>query len=228
MSVKIKIKEKNLIIDISDLKKNVDNIIIILPKKYRHIQNVNWNSKVILLIKKIMEGKFLELDADEYNNKLEQKIKIRKHLTPVSAKKFYELDPIDWKPKHLVQYVKYKFRLRYGKLSLELDWEDSGMISPLNSKQRLKCWAYAVSLFNRFDKSNISRRRLKNYVDWSFEYQKVIVITMPLLACVNWIDAYNFTNKNKRIDYVTDTHLMKRSEHWENTVKELKKGHIDD
>ena len=160
------------------------------------LKNSKTKSTTILLKKKI-KGEFVELEDDHPKFKNKYKRHRPKEMSPSVAKKdFYDVNPQDWRPKHVVQYVKNLYEIIYGSIPLELQWEQKGYSK--NAHSRSKSWAYAKHMLDKFDKLGVSRKRVKHYLDWCFE-TKNIPPTMSLLACNNWIDSYNFEFKKKRI-----------------------------
>ncbi len=97
----------------------------------------------------------------------------------------------DWKPIHILQYIKLRWRKKYGKLSLELNWKDRGYTE--NPTQRAKCWGYAKGLLDKLEKHGI-KNRAREYINWCFDSRKEMIPSMSLISCNNWIDEFYFSN----------------------------------
>ena len=153
------------------------------------------NGKKIILLKKRNKGIFVDIDkSPKYKNIYKKKsVAVAKSIV---NKSFYDVNPEDWRPKHIVQYVKNKYEITFNSIPLELQWDDKGYSE--NARSRSKSWAHAKHLFDKMDKVNINRKRIRHYIDWCFEF-KNIPPTMALISCDNWIDSYNFEFRNKRI-----------------------------
>jgi hypothetical protein len=200
----------------SDILKISDSITIV-ANKCEVIIVSNKNGYKIIVLRKIVGGEFVDIDTNSFNTK---KIKIKNKkkknkLSYTSDKYFYNVPISYWKPKHICQYIKSKFKSVYHSIPLELQWDDTGWTE--NSTSRSRCWAYAKHLIDKFVKIGINKERLKDYIDWSFENQKNITPSMGLLSSNNWIDQYYFKNKRKRIQ--TNYNDKKESQIWNSIVK---------
>ncbi len=168
----------------------------------------------ILLIKKKPKSNFIE--TNEPKTKQYRKI-IKKTSQAVTNKKFHQVNPEDWRPKHIVQYLKNKYEIIYNTIPLDLQWDEKGYTK--QAKDRAKNWAYAKHLLDKFDRLKISRKRVRHYIDWCFD-EKNIVPTMSLLSCNNWIDSYNIEFRNKRIRQTKVMEVVKqRTEIWRDQTK---------
>jgi len=171
-----------------------DTILIKSENKLELVKLHDREGNYIYCLKEIKSaGEFHQFDGKFKKIKIPKK---KNNLNIVTNKLFYDIPIEYWKPKNVVQYVRYKFKTVYSYIPLELDWNDSGYIA--NPRDRSKCWAHAKHLIDKFDKLNISRKRLKDYIDWAFEKFET-KINMGFLSCNSWIDQYYSENKRKKI-----------------------------
>jgi len=209
-------KDDKVIVDLTSFNNNLS---IILPDNEILITKT-YKNKILIVKNKQRKSSFIEIDDD--NIKKRKKYKLPKKYSPpnpTSSLPFHKVNPEDWRPKHCCQYIRYKYRVIYGNIPLELDWPDKGYTK--HSKERVRCWAYAKHLIDKFDRLNLSRKRLKHYIDWCFNRFN-LVPTMALLSCNNWIDQYNLENRKKKITNIVEKKNVKtRTKEWEKMVRDL-------
>ena len=201
---------------------NLDYFSIIMPDDWNFIK-INKEGKNIFIFTKIdKQFKLLELTDEEIKIKRGKVKKAihKKVVMPIQKRNYNELSPEDWKPKHIVQYIKFKFTTIYGFIPLELKWKSRGYIS--NAKDRAKCWAYAKHLIDRFNRAKIAKTRLKHYIDWVFQVKVNTIPSMGLLSCNNYIDEYKFKQSRKRLDAVRNGYI-EDNKVWDKQVKLLEK-----
>ena len=184
-------------------------------KEYKRLI-IKWHGGTHIV--KEAESKFIQLSS-EYNSETNTKIRFKKRKNISSGdrnKKYNELSPSNWRPKHICQYVKYKYKRRYGRLPLELDWDETGY---KNARERSKNWAHAKHLIDKFERAKIPKRRLKEYINWCFANQN-LPPTLPLLSCNAWIDNYifKFFRGGQEIE---EKKIKQMEQHWDETVRRL-------
>lgn len=208
LEYKIISEDDLLLINLSKLKNK--KITIILPSNYKR-PTITCNNR--LVVSSVKEKVFLELD-DKYEKK--KIMKKRSKPSPVADKKFYELSPEDWRPKHIVQYFRSKYKKEYDVIPLQLDWNDSGHVRSGQARERSKCWAYAKHLTDKFNSKNINIKRFKHYIDWTFD-EFDINPTMALISCNSWIDQYllKVVKKRKRMN--------ENKEDWDKKIEKLER-----
>lgn len=210
-----KIRIKNgVLLQLNGTKKNT---VITIDDNMEVVQLKNRKThKTILLVRKKVRGTFVELDkSPKY---VKQYKKASKKVEPsIVNKSFSDVNPEDWRPKHIVQYVRNRYEIIYNSIPLELQWSDRGYTP--NPRERSKSWAYAKHLLDKLQKIKISKKRLRHYIDWCFS-SKDIPPTMALISCNNWLDSYNYEFKNKRIRQSKIVEIAKnRTELWEKQAR---------
>jgi len=126
---------------------------------------------------------------------------------------YNRVNPAEWKPKHIVQYLKYLYITNLGQLPLSLRWNDHGYTK--NAKERSKAWLNGRFIKDKFAALQLNQREIKDYIRWAWDTQS-ITPTMSLLSCNDWIDKYNIERrKNHELD--EDTEM----ENWSETVHHL-------
>jgi len=191
----------------------IDDIVFIVSDKRLEITKLydkDCDCKYIYCLKKIDNGEFVKFNGVASDKKIK-----RKSEKIIAGKYFYSLPVELWRPKNIVQYVRFKFKRIYGYIPLDLNWNDEGYID--NPRTRSKCWAYAKHLIDKFNKLKISKKRLQDYIDWCFDTFDDVNINMGFLSCNSWIDQYYSVNKRKKIQIGYD----KNSEEiWNNIVND--------
>ena len=169
----------------------------------------------IFLIRKRRKGKFIKT-SKEPKAKQYKKV-VKKTTQSISNKKFHQVNPEDWRTKHIVQYLKNKYNIIYNTIPLELQWDERGYSK--QAKERARNWAHAKHLLDKFDRLKISRKRIRHYIDWCFDTRNINP-TMSLLSCNNWIDSYNLEFRNKRIRQTKVMEVVKqRTKIWKDQIK---------
>lgn len=147
-----------------------------------------------------------------------KKIKINYKKQDIGTGDDYrKIDPADWKPRQLLQYVKKLYTDHYGKLPLELKWSDFGYTD--NAIERSRCWGRGKSIIDKFERMG-KRGEVKKYIQWVFENKKTRP-TMPLLACSQFIDDYIFSKLDKKDIIASDPETD--SNKWNRIVRKLSK-----
>jgi len=222
--LKIKEKNKKLLIDLSG--EVGKEIVIKLPGDYS-VPKLSASNKDFKIIK-TSQVKFGFVEIDAKVGRVNKKIRVPKNINAkkqpeLTNKSFNEVSPAEWKPRHLVQYVKYHYKKVYDTdvLPLELDWKDFGRTK--NAAIRNSAWAYAKHLMEKFDRLKISRKRMPDYIKFSFE-ENDLVPSMPLLRCDAWVDKYykKVVLTRKRNVTQEQTTKKKDSKKWRQSVDNLK------
>jgi len=197
--------------------KKAKQIIIVLPENFEpSIVKIKGKSPLIMCNKR-KKSKFVEIEGKRNKYRMPKK----KYVAPdpISSLSFYKTNPEDWRPRHICQYVKYKFRAIYGHLPLELQWHERGYSS--YAKERSRSWAYSKHLIDKFGRAKLPKKRLQHYIDWCFN-EFNITPTMALLSCNSWIDQYSLKNRRKKMLQITDKCIYEeRSKKWYERVREL-------
>jgi len=206
----------SIVVDLTDIPEG-KNITIKLPDKFNNPKYIARKSDFKIFKANAKKVEFTEVDVTQRNKNVKLKVPKNKSVIQspeLSKKPFTDVSPADWRQKHLVQFVKYYYKKEFGSLPLELKWEDTGYTT--NAKERSKSWAYAKSLMNRFEKLEIPKKKIPQYIEWAFAYYE-ITPTMSLLQCSNWIDTFKFNvlrKRKKSVEKIVGENIDRRKDEW--------------